>query len=120
MKFWITVLLSDLPTPIIISIIGILYTRKPAQQINWLHGYRTERSMKNQETWEFAQHYFGKVCRYCGIGFTLITFLLLFSAWGQPQDVVTTLGNILAAADCFIMLGLFFPTERALKKKYHV
>lgn len=120
MGFWITTLLTDLLIPITILINGILYLKKPEKHINWMHGYRTERSMKSQETWEFAQRYFGRMCYYCGIGFTLVTFLLMFSVFGKPQKVVNTLGNILGVTECILMVCILFPTERALKKKYDV
>ncbi|MCX2718708.1 SdpI family protein [Lentiprolixibacter aurantiacus] len=33
---------------------GILWRRFPPKNINYFYGYRTQRSMKNQQTWDFA------------------------------------------------------------------
>ncbi|MFH6602884.1 SdpI family protein [Maribacter algicola] len=30
------------------------YKEHPPKNINWLYGYRTKRSMANQEVWEYA------------------------------------------------------------------
>ena len=41
--------------------IGLVYRNRFPKDINKLHGYRTTRSMKNQETWDFTQRAFAKV-----------------------------------------------------------
>ncbi|RTQ50697.1 SdpI family protein [Hymenobacter gummosus] len=33
---------------------------RPPQQINWLYGYRTARSMRNAATWQAANSYFAR------------------------------------------------------------
>lgn len=40
---------------------GRLFQKNPPQEINSLYGYRTARSMKNRETWDFAHHYIGRL-----------------------------------------------------------
>ncbi len=120
MRFWIITLLLDLLIPVSVLINGLLYLKKPVKHINWLHGYRTERSMKNQETWEFAQRYFGSICYRCGTGLTLFTFILMFSAFRKTPKIISTLGNILGITECLMMVCILFPTERALKKRYNL
>lgn len=45
----------------IISILaGIILLKKPPKRINFLYGYRTNKSMRNQQSWDFAQMYSGK------------------------------------------------------------
>lgn len=118
MRFWLTTLLLNLLAPVIILIIGILYLKKPAKHISWAHGYRTERSMKNQETWEFAQKYFGGVCCRLGTAFLVLTLISMISVLNQNQKIIGILGNILGTMECFMILYVLIPTERALKKKY--
>ena len=38
-------------------IISLIFLRYPPKEINHYYGYRTKGSMKNQETWDFAQQY---------------------------------------------------------------
>lgn len=118
MRFWLTTLFLDLFVPIIILITGILYIKKPVKHINCMHGYRTERAMKHQEAWDFAQRYFGNVCFRLGISFTLLTFVLMFSVFRQNQKNIELLGDVIAMAEVFMLIYMLIPTERALKKKY--
>lgn len=116
MRFWMATLLTDLLIPIGILINGILYLKKPVKHINWLHGYRTERSMKNQESWEFAQKHFGGVCFRLGTVLTLLTCILMCSVFGANQKIVGLLGNGLGIAEGFMMIYVLTPTEKALKE----
>lgn len=34
---------------------GLIFKKNPPKEINWWYGYRSRRSMKNQEQWSFAQ-----------------------------------------------------------------
>lgn len=118
MRFWLTTLFLVLFVPVIILITGILYIKKPAKHINCMHGYRTERAMKHQEAWDFAQKYFGNVCCRLGIGFTLLSLASMFSVLGQNQKNIEILGNVIGMAEVLMLLYILVPTERALKKKY--
>lgn len=118
MRFWVTTLIFNLLIPVVILIIGILYIKKPVERISWTRGYRTERSMKNQETWEFAQKHFGNVCYRLGSGFTILTLILMLSFFGQNQKNIGILGNVLGTVEGFMMFYVLIPTERALRKKY--
>ncbi len=118
MRFWIATLMFNLLIPIIMLIVGILYLKKPMKKISWTHGYRTDRSMQNQETWEFAQKHFGNTCYRSGILFTVLTFILMFSVLGQTKQVVGILGNVLGTVEGFLMVYVLVTTENALKKKY--
>ena len=44
-------------TGIIVTILGIIFYLYPPKKINHLYGYRTKRSMRNQETWDAANRY---------------------------------------------------------------
>lgn len=118
MGIWMDTLLLNLLIPIVIWIIGILYLKRPSENINWTHGYRTKRSMKNQETWEYAQRHFGGVCCRWGIGFATVILLLMISVIGMSEKTIRTIGSMIGTSEGFLMAYLLVPTERALKKKY--
>lgn len=40
---------------IFIIVIGLLFKWFPPKKINGIYGYRTNKSMKNQKTWDYAQ-----------------------------------------------------------------
>lgn len=56
---WITYFIFDIIIPLVMLIAGVLSAKKPTKNINALVGYRTERSQKSKQAWNFAQKYFG-------------------------------------------------------------
>ena len=60
MGFWIFMLITVLLIPLTMIFFGWLLFRKTPKEINYVYGYRTKRSMMNEETWRFANQYFGK------------------------------------------------------------
>ena len=39
---------------VLVLLSGFLWQRFPPKKINYLYGYRTQRSMRNQQTWDYA------------------------------------------------------------------
>ena len=54
MGFWLYCTAMCLLIPGIMLYFGWRFLNKPPQNINSIYGYRTSRSMKNQQTWDFA------------------------------------------------------------------
>ncbi len=46
---------------------GLFMLRFPPKKINFLYGYRTNASMRNQERWDFAQKYAAKEMMITGL-----------------------------------------------------
>ena len=67
MGFWIFMLIMVLLIPLTMIFFGWLLFRKTPKEINYVYGYRTKRSMMNEETWRFANQYFGKAWCFCGL-----------------------------------------------------
>lgn len=59
MGFWIYSLAMVLLIPLIMIVLGFIYGKYPPKKINHISGYRTTMSMKNQDTWDFANRYMG-------------------------------------------------------------
>lgn len=116
---WIFMLVNNLLIPAVMIGIGCQYAAKPPQKINGLSGYRTKRSMKNQDTWDFAQAYMGKVWRKAGwvllpltvLGQALTLFCPTIESMCMWSLAPTTVG---VAA----LIATIFPVERALKKTF--
>jgi len=60
MGFRIFMLIVVLLIPLTMLFFGWLLFRRTPKEINYVYGYRTKRSMMNEETWRFANQYFGK------------------------------------------------------------
>ena len=65
--FWVFMLIMCLLTPAMMIGFGKYFMKGGAKQINGVFGYRTTRSMKNQETWRFAHQYSGKIWHRSGL-----------------------------------------------------
>lgn len=61
MGFWLFCTASSLLIPLVMLFFGRRFLTKPPKSINSLYGYRTARSMKNQQTWDFAHRVCGKL-----------------------------------------------------------
>lgn len=61
MGFWIFMTISNLLIPVIMMVFGKIFTEHPPTSINSIYGYRTAMSKKNQDTWDFAHAYCGRL-----------------------------------------------------------
>ncbi len=118
MGFWLFMLVMDLIIPA--SMIGCgryLQVRAP-KRINATFGYRTARSMKNQDTWDFAQAYCGRLWVRLGLALLPLSVIPLLFVLGKGMTVVGNTAIITAAVQLVPFLGSIVPVERALKKTF--
>lgn len=118
MWFWIFMLVMNLLIPGIMIGCGWLMKSKPPKKINGIYGYRTTRSMKSTEAWQFAQIYFGRIWFRWGWGLLLISVLVMLTVVGRDIDTVGIVGSILCTLQCVILIAPIIPTERELKRKF--
>ncbi len=56
MGFWIFMVIMDLLIPATMLVIGQLWRKRLPKNINPIYGFRTARSMKSRDTWEYAHN----------------------------------------------------------------
>lgn len=86
----------------------------PPKKINHLYGYRTERSMKNIETWKAANRFASKIMMLASVDLFLIG-LILYWADVKNENIwaaVTIVSVILVAVIIYLL------TENYLKEKF--
>lgn len=106
--------ITAFPVGLIFWLIGLYFVKYPPKKINPLMGYRTPRSMKNQESWDFAQVYSSELFKKYG----LLIMLISFVDFGLPEWEIDT-KMILAMAVILLPIAyIIFKTERALKEKF--
>lgn len=98
---------------IIFAITALITLRFPPKKINYLYGYRTIASMKNQQVWAFSQHYSG--IKMLQIGLVLVTISFLNFFLDLEEDLQVGMGLSLVILAC---VYLFFTTEKAIKKNF--
>ena len=92
---------------------GLILLNFPPKKINWLYGYRTPRSMKNQETWNFAQSYSAKEMIRLGGLLLLVSGAGLFYQPKANNSTVVGLGLMIIVA-----VILIIRVEIAIKNRF--
>ena len=93
-------------------VIFLIFKRYPPKKINHTYGYRTKRSMKNQDTWDVANKYsldwMIKMSALLTISQIVFYFLL-------PEDyaILLSVGLLLLA-----LVASFWATENHLKEMF--
>ena len=113
MNFESPIVLIPLITGPIFVLAGIILLKFPPREINGLYGYRTLSSMKNQERWDFVQHYSAKeMIKLGGLLLLASTLGLLY----QPVDIISLLIGI--GLLILMVIFLFVRVEKAIKERF--
>ena len=118
MGFWIFMLVMDLLFPAIMIIMGRYFMKTSPKEINYIFGYRTNMSMKNKDTWEFAHKYMGKLWFRFGWLLIPISVIPMLFVIGKGENIVGTVGTVVMVIDLIILIAPIFPTEKALKNTF--
>lgn len=104
--------------PALMIVLGVVFTKMPPQKINSLAGYRTDRSMKNQDTWFFANKMCGGFWWKIGlilIVLSLVLFFLIMNLSEDAQGLVILIAILVQTLICVLSI---IPVETALKKTF--
>lgn len=117
MWFWLYFIFS-LIIPIFQIIAGLFMYLKCPKNINYILGYRTKMSMKNQETWKFAHRLAGRIWFIAGINILLFSALIYIPFYNSSDEKLLVIMLILSFIQfLFIILPVFF-IEKALKANF--
>jgi len=118
MGYWIFMLAMGLLFPAIMILFGAVFTKTAPKKINYIFGYRTDMSMKNRDTWEFAHKYIGKLWFRLGLLLIPITVIPMLFVIGNSENVVATVGLIVSFVNTVTLIVPIFFTEKALNKAF--
>ena len=118
MGYWIFMTCICLLVPGILIAIGSVSRNKAPKDINPIYGYRTAMSMKNKDTWEFANKYFGRLAWKWGTIMLIASFLPMLALFFASEEVVSIVGSVLVTLQLIPLLGTIPIVERALKKEF--
>lgn len=119
MGFAIFLSICNLLIPIIMLWIGLIFEKTSPGKINQFYGYRTRRSMLNQDTWIFAHSYCGRLWKKIGIimlPLSILASLPMF--WMKSDDGQGILTCVIEGLQIVILLVSIYPVERALKQNF--
>ena len=116
--FWLFMFLGMLLIPGIMIFFGSKFQNEAPKNINWAYGYRSERSMKNRDTWVFAHKCIGGLWKSWGIALAPVSIIPMLFVLGKD---VETVGNLCIALMVVQLVFLIFPifiVESRLKKTF--
>jgi len=116
--FWIFMLIMELMIPIIMIGFGMYFSKNAPQKINYAFGYRTTRSMKSQETWQFAHKCVGKLWKIIGFIMTPIIVIVMLFSYGKGIDYVGNFVLVIMGIQVIVLIASIFPVEAALKRNF--
>lgn len=119
MWFWWFIFACDLLIPIIMLVFGIIMYKHAPKNINFIFGYRTTRSMKNDDTWKFAHEYCGRLWWKLGLIMLPTTALVHIPFYNSDENVVSIVSLVVMTIQVIVLIVSILPTETALKKTFN-
>lgn len=116
--FWLFCTVMCLLVPFIMLYFGWRFQKHPPKNINSLYGYRTSRSMKNQQTWDFAHQVCGILWFRAGLILLPISLVAMLFVWGRSVEEIGMWSIPVMAVQLVVLVGSIFPVERALKRSF--
>ena len=116
---WVFMLVMNLLIPAVMIGFGRMMEKKPPREINSIYGYRTSRSMKNQDTWDFAHEYCGRL--WVKAGWALVPLAVVGQALTLLCPDVQSMCNwslVPTTAETVVLAATIIPVERALKRNF--
>lgn len=104
--------------PLLMIVCGYLMYKHPPKDINGIIGYRTERSMKNSETWAFAHDFCGRLWIKLGAAATVISLFVSVLYFFVNDNASVALMCIMEFIQVLVILFSIMPIERALKRNF--
>lgn len=104
--------------PLIMILVGAVFVKRPPIRINSVYGYRTQMSMLNRDTWNFAHHHCGKVWLVAGSATLVLSAAVCAVVLLLKKDFETP-GFIIMGVQLAVMIASIIPTELALRKNFN-
>lgn len=98
--------------PLLMTLIGVVWLKKPPKKINSWYGYRTKLSASSRETWDFANRHCAMVFIRVGIVMLVVSAIILIL---NPSDEVIV---FLTIVQPIVLMAAAVPTTKALKDKF--
>lgn len=118
MGFWIFMFIIAIIYPAMMIVIGLLFKNAAPKKINYIYGYRTAMSMKNRDTWEFAHRYIGRLSLLLGLLLLIPSVVPMLFLMSGSEELIATVGLIIACVGMVVLFASIFRTERVLKKTF--
>ena len=116
MGTWISMLLICMLMPL--SLIFMWYFCPRIKSVNSWMGYRTARSTKNSETWEFAQKFCADNSLKMFLPTAALTLIIMLFVLNKEDKVIQYVGLGITMAQLLSYGVVLYLTEKDLKKEF--
>lgn len=113
------VFLCNLLIPVVVIVTGRIMWKHYPKNINGLVGYRTTRSMKNMDTWKFANEYCGRLWYKMGLFMLVLSVLVSVLLLRTNDSTYSMIFLIFVLLQCVVLIVSIIPVEIALKKTFN-
>lgn len=113
------VFLCNLLIPVVVIVTGRIMWKHYPKNINGLVGYRTTRSMKNMDTWKFANEYCGRLWYKMGLFMLVFSILVSVLLLRTNDSTYSMISLIFVLLQCAVLIVSIIPVEIALKKMFN-
>ena len=116
--FWIFMFICSMLIPLTMIIFGLKFLRAAPKNINYIFGYRSSRSMKNRDTWEFAHKQIGALWKGLGIALLPCSAVIMLFFIGMDIESIGLNSVYIIFAQVIVMVFPIFIVESRLKKAF--
>lgn len=109
----------NLLIPVVVIVTGRIMWKHYPKNINGLVGYRTTRSMKNMDTWKFANEHCGRLWYKMGLFMLAFSVLVSVLLLRTNDNTYSMISLIFVLLQCIILIVSIISTELALKKMFY-
>lgn len=118
MWYWWFMFFCNLLIPLTLVAAGWLMWKHCPGEINEVWGYRTKNSMKNMDTWRFANAYCGRLWLRLGLVLLIPSALAQIPFMHSSDRMIGIVGGVSCGVQLVLMLGAVGATELALKRTF--
>ena len=118
MGFWIFMTCCTLLLPVIMICTGAALRRGKFSTINPVSGYRTRRSMQNQQTWDYAQRECGRPWMRWGSTMLVLTVIAMLLFMGEDTDHIGVVGSVITVLQMIPLFLSIAIVEKKLREKF--
>ena len=101
--------------PVMIIVIGYLMNKYPPKKPNWFIGYRTRKSIQNNDIWKTANQYCGALWIKLGILMIIITSIIFVLVYLNLINFTENLLIIVTITEVIILVQTIFIVENKIK-----
>lgn len=117
-QIWLGMVVSCAVTPLVLMIFGWRFLKKPPQKINRYYGYRTKRSMKNQDTWMYAHKCCGELWIAMGRWLLPLTLGAMLLSYYGGEAAILAVGGVIMVVDVAVAFWTYYKVEEQLKSAF--